>query len=51
LAEFYETLSTVAVHIAELNVGNISHHIFKTDALYCVKSCGLMKSNACGACY
>jgi len=37
----------VALDSATLNVGNISHHTFKMNTLYCVKSrghsgCGLM---------
>jgi len=41
-------LATVVSHFATLNVGSIYHHTFKTDALYCVKSRGLVKPNARG---
>jgi len=34
-------LATVASDFATLNVGNISHHPFQTDTLYCVQSRGL----------
>jgi len=33
-------------HFATLTVGNISHHIFKMDALYCVKYRGFVKTQA-----
>jgi len=41
-------LATDASEIATLNVGNISHHTFNMDALYCVKSHDLVKTNAHG---
>jgi len=34
-----------------MNVGNISHHTFNMDALYCVTSRGLLKTNAYRALY
>jgi len=40
-------LATVVSHFATLTVGNISHHIFKMDALYRVtKYCALVKTKA-----
>jgi len=44
-------LATVATHFATLNEGNISHHIFKTDAPYSVKPRGLVKTNVRRALY
>jgi len=35
-------LATIAAHFATLNVGNVSHHTFLTEALYCVKSRSLV---------
>jgi len=45
--EFYETLASVASNFATVTVGNISHHIFKMDALCCViKYRGSVKTKA-----
>jgi len=45
-------LATVVPYFATLKVENISHHIFKMDALYCViKYRGLVKTKACRALY
>jgi len=45
-------LATVAPHFATLKVRNISHHIFRTAALYCVKKYrGLVKTKAQRALY
>jgi len=51
-AEFYETLASLASNFATVTVGNISHHIFKMDALCCIiKYRGLVKAKACRALY
>jgi len=47
-------LATVSSHFATLTVGNISHHIFQIDTLYCVievKYRGLVKTKARRALY
>jgi len=36
-------LATVVSDFDTLNAGNISRHTLKMDALYCVRSCGLVK--------
>jgi len=38
-------LATVASDFATLIVRNVSHHTFKMDAVYCVKSRGFLKIN------
>jgi len=47
ISRILRNFSQVVLDFATLNVGNISHHTFSMDAgLYCVKSRGLVKTNA-----